>query len=167
MADNITRETVETVQTLVHDAFDINAILDRVKTVLTTTLAFPILGNQVHMVAHRYSGEIGDGVGNLIEAYNEPVNYGDVPNHVEIYGSVREAIDKVYDVAITYQNELNQAAKIAFDNMDIHVYQGILGIIEKHNKIVEQAILWKDIVERYGENQCLDVDMRHYDLLGA
>ena len=71
MADNITRETVEAVQTLVHDAFDNNSILDRVKTVLTTTLAFPILGNQVHMVAHRYSGEIGDGVGDLIEAYND------------------------------------------------------------------------------------------------
>ena len=166
MADNITRETVEAVQTLVHDAFDINAILDRVKTVLTTTLAFPVLGNQVHMVAHRYSGEIGDGVGDLIEAYNEPVNYGDVPNHVEIYGSVREAIDKVYDVAITYQNELNQAAKIAFENMDIHIYQGLLEIIGKHNKYAEQVILWKDICERYKDSPCLDVHMKNYDILG-
>lgn len=167
MADNITEKTVQTIQTLVHDAFDTNAILDRVKTVLTTTLAFPIFGGQVHMLAHKYSLDIGDGVGDLIEAYNEPVNYGDIPKHIEDYSDVASAIDKIYDVVITYQNELNQAAKIAFDNMDIHVYQGILGIIEKHNKIVEQAILWKDIVERYGENQCLDVDMRHYDLLGA
>ena len=166
MADNITRETVEAVQTLVHDAFDINAILDRVKTVLTTTLAFPVLGNQVHMVAHRYSGEIGDGVGDLIEAYNEPVNYGDVPNHVEIYGTVREAIDKVYDVAITYQNELNQAAKIAFENMDIHIYQGLLEIIGKHNKYAEQVILWKDIYERYKDSPSLDVHMKNYDILG-
>lgn len=167
MADNITQETVMAIQTLVHDAFDVNATLDRVKTILTTTLAFPILGNQVHMTAHRYSGEIGDGVGDLIEAYNEPVEYGDIPTHHETYDSVNDAISKVYDVAITYQNELNQGAKIAFDNMDIHVYEGLLKIIKKHNKIVEQTILWKDIVERYGNNPSLDVDMKNYDLLGA
>lgn len=166
MADNITQETIQVIQILVHDAFDISATLDRVKTVLTTTLAFPILGNQVHMTAHRYSGEIGDSIGDLIEVYNEPVEYGDIPKHHEDYTSAHEAISKVYDVVITYQNELNQGAKIAFENMDIHVYEGLLRIIKKHNKIVKQVILWKDIVERYVDNPCLDADMKNYDLLG-
>ena len=166
MADNITEKTIQTIQTLVHDAFDTNAILDRVKTVLTTTLAFPIFGGQVHMLAHKYSLDIGDGVGDLIEAYNEPVNYGDIPKHIEDYSDVASAIDKIYDVVITYQNELNQAAKIAFDNMDIHVYQGLLEIIGKHNKYAEQVILWKDIYERYKDSPSLDVHMEHYDILG-
>ena len=94
MADNITEKTIQTIQTLVHDAFDTNAILDRVKTVLTTTLAFPIFGGQVHMLAHKYSLDIGDGVGDLIEAYNEPVNYGDIPKHIEDYSDVASAIEK-------------------------------------------------------------------------
>ena len=35
MAINVTDETVKTLQALVHDAFETNAILDRVKTVMT------------------------------------------------------------------------------------------------------------------------------------
>lgn len=166
MAINITDATVTTIQTLVHDAFDTNSILDRAKTVLTTTLAFPIFGNEVHMLAHKYSLDMGDGIGDLIEAYNEPINYGDIPTHIENYETVSEVIDKVYDSVITYQNELNQGAKIAYDNMDIHIFNGLMNIIEKHNKYVEQVILWKDIVERYKDSPSLDVDIKEYNILG-
>lgn len=166
MAINITDATVTTIQTLVHDAFDTNSILDRAKTVLTTTLAFPIFGNEVHMLAHKYSLDMGDGIGDLIEAYNEPINYGDIPTHIENYETVSEVIDKVYDSVITYQNELNQGAKIAYDNMDIHIFNGLMNIIEKHNKYVEQVILWKDIVERYKDSPNLDVDIKEYNILG-
>ena len=38
MAINITDQTVNALQSLVHDAFDVNATLDRVKTVMITTL---------------------------------------------------------------------------------------------------------------------------------
>ena len=166
MAINITEQTTQAIQTLVHDAFDTNSILDRVKTVLTTTLAFPILGNYVHMLAHKYSQDIGDGVGDLIEAYNEPVEYGDIQKHIEDYENVKDAIEKVYESVIVYQNELNQCAKIAYDNMDLHIFNGLLKIIEKHNKYVEQVILWKDIVERYDGNPNLDVHIKNYDMLG-
>jgi len=166
MAINISKQTTDAIQTLVHDAFDTNSILDRAKTVLTTTFACPIYANQVHMLAHKYSLDIGDGVGDLIEAYNEPIMYGGISNHVEDYLTILDVTDKVYDTVITYQNELNEVAKIAYDNMDIHIFEGILKIIDKHNKYVEQVILWKDIVEKYKDNPSLDVHMEHYGVLG-
>ena len=166
MAINVTEQTVKSLQALVHDAFEVNATLDRVKTVMTTTLVYPIFGNSVHMLAHKYALDIGDGVGDLLEDYNEPVDYGNIPQHVELYPTIQDAIDKVYNVVLTYQNELNQASKIAYDNMDIHIYQGLLEIIEKHNEYVKQVILWKDITDKYGDRPNLDVHSEKYNVLG-
>ena len=109
---------------------------------------------------------MGDGIGDLIEAYNEPIEYGNIEPHIENYESVLEVINKVYDSVITFQNELNQGAKIAYDNMDIHIFEGLMNIIEKHNKYVEQVILWKDITEKYMDNRSLDVRIEKYDILG-
>lgn len=167
MATNITRETVNVIQTLVHDAFDTNSILDRAKTILNAKLAFPIFSEKVHILAHKYSMDMGDGIGDLIEAYNEPIEYGNIEPHIENYESVLEVINKVYDSVITFQNELNQGAKIAYDNMDIHIFEGLMNIIEKHNKYVEQVILWKDITEKYMDNPSLDVRIEKYDILGV
>ena len=166
MAINVTDTTVKTLQALVHDAFEVNSTLDRVKTVMITTLVYPMFGNYVHMLAHKYSLDMGDGIGDLLEDYNEPVEYGDIPKHVENYVTIQDAIDKVYNVVLTFQNELNQASKIAYDNMDIHIYQGLLEIIEKHNQYVKQVILWKDITDKYGDRPSLDVRSEKYNILG-
>ena len=166
MAINVTEATVKSLQALVHDAFEVNSTLDRVKTVMTTTLVYPIFGNLVHMLAHKYSLDMGDGIGDLLEDYNEPVNYGNILLHVEDYINIQEAIDKVYNVVLTYQNELNECAKIALDNMDIHIYEGVLEIIKEHNKYVKQVILWKDITDRYENSPSLDVHSEKYDIIG-
>lgn len=166
MAINITDQTVNALQSLVHDAFDVNATLDRVKTVMITTLVYPIFGDYVHKLAHKYALDMGDGIGDLLENYNEPVNYGNIVSHIENYETVQDAIDKVFNTVLTFQNELNQCAKIAFDNMDIHIYQGLLEIIEEHNKYVNQVILWKDVTDKYGDRPSLDVRAEKYDILG-
>ena len=166
MAINVTESTVKSLQALVHDAFETNSILDRVKTVMTTTLAFPVFGNYVHMLAHKYALDIGDGVGDLLEDYNEPVEYGNIPKHINNYATIQNAIDEVYNSVLTYQNELNESAKIAHDNMDLHIYEGLMQIIEKHNQYVKQVILWKDITDRYGDSPSLDVHSEHYNILG-
>lgn len=163
----VTEETIQTIQALVHDAFDVNSILDRVKTIVSTIFACPDFSSQVHNLAHKYSLDIADGIGDLIEVYNIPIEYGNIPQHIENYNNLSEAVDKVYDSVLTYQNELNQGAKIIFDNMDIHIYQGLLELIDKHNKYVEQVILWKDMIEKYKESPSFDADVKKYDILGA
>ena len=50
--------------------------------------------------------------------------------------------------------------------MDIHIYQGLLEIIEEHNKYVNQVILWKDVADKYGDRPSLDVRAEKYDILG-
>lgn len=165
MATNITDNTVELIQQLVRDSFDANATLDRIKSELNAKLACPIISGMVHKLAHEYSLTIGDGVGDLIEPYNESVDYGDIPKHVEKYSSVREAIEKVYDIVLTYQTELNIAYKSIFGNGDINTLVGLEDIIKKHNKYAEAVITWKDIVDKYGDSPSLDVHMKNYDMV--
>lgn len=167
MAENIEQKTIDIIQTLVHDAFDMNSILDRCKTVLTTDLAFPITANLVHMLAHKYPIQIADTLGDIIENRNQPVNYGGIPTHVEDYLSVEDAITKVHDSVIVYQNELNKGAKdILMETLDMDAYNGVVGVINEHKRYVDQVTQWKDIVDRYGNDQSLDVHMADYDMLG-
>ena len=162
MAINITDKTAQTIQLLVHDAFNTNAILDRVKTILMTNLACPNASNMVHKVAHMYSLNMADGIGDLIEGYNEPIEYGGIDKHVEVYNSVVEAFDKLVDVCLTFQNELNMASKIAMENGDIHIFQELLEIIEEHNKIVVVAIAWKDIADKFSTHPSFDTAIVNY-----
>ena len=166
MAINITPQTVLTLQSLVHDAFDVNATLDRIKTVMDTDLIYPQFSNYVHQLAHNYALDMGDGIGDLLEIYSEPVNYGNIDKHIENYENIQNAVDKIYEVVLTFQNELNEGAKIAFDNMDIHIFEGLLNIINKHNNYVRQVIIWKDITDKYGDRPSLDVHIEDYDILG-
>lgn len=162
MAINITDKTVQTIQLLAHDAFNTNSILDRIKTILMTNLACPNASNMVHKVAHMYSLDMADGIGDLIEGYNEPIEYGGIVKHVEEYMSVVDAFDTLMDTAITFQNELNMGAKIAFENGDIHIYQELLEIIEKHNRIVVATIAWKDIADKFGTHPSFDTAITSY-----
>ena len=162
MAINITDKTAQTIQLLVHDAFNTNAILDRVKTILMTNLACPNASKMVHKVAHMYSLNMADGIGDLIEGYNEPIEYGGIDRHVETYVSTTDAFDKLVDVAITFQNELNMASKIAMENGDVHIFQELLEIIEEHNKIVVTAIAWKDIADKFSTHPSFDTAITSY-----
>lgn len=167
MAENIEQKTIDIIQMLVHDAFDQNSVLDRVKTILATDLAFPITANLVHMLAHKYPIQIADTLGDIIENRNEPVEYGNIPSHKETYSSVKDAIYKVHDSVIVYQNELNKGAKDIFnETFDTDAYDGVMKVIAEHKKYVDQVIQWKDIVDRYGDNPSLDVHMADYDMLG-
>lgn len=167
MSEAIEQRTIDIIQILVHDAFDENSTLDRVKTVMTTKLAFPITSNLVHMLAHKYPIQIADTLGDILENRNQDVFYGDIPKHREDYNSVKDAITKVHDSVIGYQMELNKAAKdILNETSDMDAYNGVMDVIEEHKKYVDQVIQWKDIVDRYESTDGLDVHMEKYNILG-
>ena len=167
MAENIEQKTIDIIQTLVHDAFDMNSKLDAIKTELTTDLAFPITGNLVHMLGHKYPIQIGDTLGDILEGRNQRVNYGNIPQYNEVFMSVEEAMTYLHDNVIVYQNELNKGAKdILTETYDMDAYDGVMSVVNEHKKYVDQVIQWKDIVDRYGDEPSLDVHMADYDMFG-
>ena len=75
---------------------------------------------------------------------------------------MQQAIDKAYELMLTYQNELNQVAKVSFENMDIHIYEKLLNIIELNNQYVAKIILIKDLADRYGDSPSFDIRIEQY-----
>ena len=163
MSVQISDKSVEVIQQLVHDAFNNNAILDRIKSVLNSELAYPILSGIVHKRAHNFAVGIGDTLGDIIEERNIVVNYGGIDKHYENYSNVQEAIDKVYEAIQTYQIELNTAYETILNNKDYHILSEIQKVIDINNEYVKKVILWKDIVDKYGDTPMLDVVMKEYE----
>lgn len=161
----ISENTINAVQSLVHDAFIMNSRLDRQKTCLNAELTYPNTSALVHKLAHKYALDIGDGVGDLIENYNIPIIYGNIPTQNTSYLSAKDVITELLDYVKDFQMKLDKCTKIAFDNNDIFVYEGLLDIIKIHKKYLEQAILWKDLVDRYGDDITFDAHITQYDVL--
>lgn len=166
---NVTKQTQDAIQEMVHESFFVNSTIDRMKSVLGTKLAYNNTANLIHLnIAHAYPTTFGDALGDLgLEGYNIPVVYGDIPLMNKDYTSALEILSDLQSLTLDYQNKLNMCAKIAYDNMDLHVFADLLGIITKHNEIVRQCILLVDKARLYNGNPSFDTDISTFWILGG
>lgn len=162
MAINMKDNTMEALQVLSHDAFNINAVLDRCKSILATKLACPITSSIIHHVAHIYP-LIADSEGDLLEGYNEPVRYGNIPEHVENFSNPLDVLEKVQEELLIYQNELNVAYERIMNNKDFHILVELGNIMIENNKYIVKSIQWRDIAEKYGDDPNFDIAMKYYE----
>ena len=154
---NVTRETQDAVQEMVHESFIANSKVDRMKSVLGTKLAYNKTSDLIHLnIAHAFAGAFGDGLGDLLEHYNIPIVYGNIPVADEDYNTPKDVLESLLSLCIDYQNKLNMCAKIARDQMDTHIYEGLLDIIGEFDKIVTQVILLNDKIELYNGDPSYD-----------
>lgn len=163
MAINITQQTIDAIQEMVRQSFLCNAQIDRIKSVIGVNLAYNNTANKIHIgIAHAFPVQLGDSLGDLIEGYNESVLYGDIPKQDKIYTNVKDALYDLLDIVLDYQNKLNKCAMIAFENMDIHTYSGLLNIVNGYSPIVEQCILLVDKINLYGDSPNFDNDINNF-----
>lgn len=160
---NIKESTKDVVMEMVRESFIANSKVDRMQTILNAKFAYVDTAYLVHHdIAHAYSSTFGDGIAETIEEYNIPIDYGNIPYAVEDYDSVEEVINKLLDLVTDFQNKLNKCTKIAFDNMDLHVFEPLLKLINKHNDIVTQVILLQDKIKLYKDDPSFDVHVNHF-----
>jgi len=163
---NITEATKVAVQEMVTESFKCNAKVDRMKSVLATKFAYSQTANLIHLgIAHKFPIELGDSLGDLLEGHNISIVYGGIQVESRDYSSVSEILNDLLSMVYEYQNELNMCAKISIDNMDLHVYQGVLSLTGYFNKIVEQCILLVDKINLYGESPTFDADIEKFWIL--
>ena len=166
MAINITQSTIKAIQEMTREAFCCNAKVDRLKSVVGVNLAYNNTANKIHLgIAHAFPVQLGDALGDLIEGYNESVLYGDIPKQDKIYTNIKDALEDLLDIVIDYQNKLNKCTMIAFENMDIHTYSGLLEIVKGYSPIVEQCILLVDKINLYGIDPSFDNDIDKFWIL--
>lgn len=161
----ISENTINEIQKLVKESFLVNAKLDRMKSCLNADLSYPKTSKLIHLLAHRYGKDMGDGIGDLIENYNIPVIYGDINKQDKNYLSVEECLTDLLSIVSEFHKKLEYCGKIAFDNNDMMTGKGLLEIIETHSKYLEQVILWKDLINRYRNEPSFDAHIEQYDIL--
>jgi hypothetical protein len=166
MAINITQGTINAVQEMVKQSFVCNSAVDRLKSVLGVDLAYNNTANKIHIgIAHAFSVQFGDALGDLLERYNQSIVYGGLPTQDKMYLTAKEALDDLLEIVLDYQNKLNKCAMIAFENMDIHTYSELLKIIKEYSPIVEQSILLVDKINLYKEDPSFDHDVDKFWIL--
>jgi len=166
MAINITQATIDAVQEMIKQSFLCNSMVDRLKSVLGVELAYNNTANKIHTgIAHAFPVQLGDSLGDLLEGYNQSVIYGGLPTQDKIYLTAKDALYDLLDIVLDYQNKLNKCAMIAFENMDIHTYSGLIKIIEGYSPIVEQSILLVDKINLYKEDPSFDHDIDKFWIL--
>lgn len=166
MAINITQRTIEAVQEMIRESFLANAKVDRLKSTLGVDLAYNNTANKIHLgIAHAFSVQFGDALGDLIEGYNQSVIYGNIPLQNRTYLNAKEALDDLLEIVLDYQNKLNKCAVIAFENMDMHTYSEIINIVNGYSKIVEQCILLVDKINLYKEDPSFDHNIDKFWIL--
>lgn len=161
---NVTPKTIDAVQEMVDESFKMTAKIDRMQSILSVKFAMNNTSDLIHHgMAHAYSGKFGDDIASTIEKYNIDIKYGDIQREETDYESIEVILSELMDSTIDYQNKLNMCAKIAFDEMDLHVYTDLVEIIKEHNKIVSQAILLKDKTLLYkGNYASYDAHIKSY-----
>ena len=164
---NTKAETAEAIQEMVHESFVANAMVDRMKSVLGVNLAYNNTSNKIHLyIAHHFPIQQGDVIGDMNEAHNQAIVYGDIPLQDTEYQSPKDVIYALLDLVLVYQLKLNHCAKIAFDNEDMHVFSQLMEVVRDFDKTVEQCILLKDKIDLYKDNPSYDNDIEHFWFLG-
>lgn len=167
---NVSKNTINACQEMIRESFIANARVDRMKSVMGAKLAYNNTADVIHLqIAHAYAGIYGDLIGDkALEGYNIDVIYGNIPEENKDYQTPAQILYELRDLTIDYQNKLNMCARIAFDNMDLHVFADLMEIIAKHNQVVRATILLVDKIDLYGVNPSFDAHIKeHFNLLGG
>lgn len=132
--------------------FWMNKKLDRIKSVMNTKFAMPLLSNKIHIdLAHSYP-ILADKINDIEEMFNFDAMYYGVDGALEQYESVDQMIGQIYEWTLETNDMLCATAIYAKEHGDFVVYKLMSPLIVEYAKYVENAILLVDKKELYGEN---------------
>ena len=132
--------------------FWMNKKLDRMKAVLNTKFAMPLLANRVHLeLAHAYP-LLADKVNDIEEMFNYDPEYLSVEGACENYESVSELISQLYEWTLETNDILCATAIFVKEQGDFSVYKLMSPIINEYSKYVANAILLMDKTDLYKDH---------------
>lgn len=145
-------ETKRKMDMMAQRFFWMNKKLDRIKSVMNTKFAMPLLANKIHLeLAHTYP-ILADKINDIEEMFNFDAEYYGVEGATEQYESVEQMIGQIYEWTLETNDILTELAMVAKNNGDFVVYKLLSPVIVEYARYVENAILLVDKKELYGEN---------------
>lgn len=146
------KETLKKLEVLVREFFKSNAKVDNIAYALTTTLGYPLLGENVHKhIAHSY-GKHSDVITDFLDLRGDVVTRGNEIVEPKTYTSVITALKEIIIVQENLEDILKDCIMTAADNMDLSV-EDMLRDFYKNNlvKYTKQANALYDKAVKFNE----------------
>lgn len=140
----INDRTIKEINLISQQCFWLNRVVDRAVSVLSVKFGMPITSKILHQgLAHKYP-LLADDVNEILDMFNEYIDYLDTPADVRDYEDIVELFQTILDENIRLYDMTRNAIFVCRENKDINVETHLLDFLEDLNEYVAQAITLRD-----------------------
>ena len=140
----INERTIKEINLVSQQCFWLNRVVDRAVSVLGVKFGMPITSKILHQgLAHKYP-LLADSVNEILDMYNELVDYLETPTDTRDYEDIVELFQTILDENIKLYDVTRSAIFVSRETRDVNVETHLLDFLEDVNKYVAQTITLRD-----------------------
>lgn len=140
----INERTIKEINLVSQQCFWLNRVVDRAVSVLGVKFGMPITSKILHQgLAHKYP-LLADNVNEILDMYNELVDYLDTPADTRDYEDIVELFQIILDENIKLYDMTRSAIFVSRETRDVNVEAHLLDFLEDVNEYIAQTITLRD-----------------------
>lgn len=140
----ISKETIKEINLVSQQCFWLNRVVDRAVSVLGVTFGMPLTSKILHQgLAHKYP-LLADSVNEILDMYNELVDYLETPADTRDYEDIVELFQTILNENIKLYDMIGNAIFVSREMKDFNVEAHLLDFLEDVNEYIAQAITLRD-----------------------
>ena len=140
----INDRTIKEINLISQQCFWLNRVVDRAVSVLGVKFGMPITSKILHQgLAHKYP-LLADNVNEILDMYNELVDYLDTPADTRDYEDIVELFQTILDENIKLYDMTRNAIFVSRETRDVNVETHLLDFLEDVNEYIAQTITLRD-----------------------
>ena len=140
----INERTIKEINLVSQQCFWLNRVVDRAVSVLGVKFGMPITSKILHQgLAHKYP-LLADSVNEILDMYNELVDYLDTPADTRDYEDIVELFQTILDENIKLYDMTRSAIFVSRETRDVNVETHLLDFLEDINEYIAQTITLRD-----------------------
>lgn len=140
----INERTIKEINLVSQQCFWLNRVVDRAVSVLGVKFGMPITSKILHQgLAHKYP-LLADSVNEILDMYNELVDYLDTPADTRDYEDIVELFQTILDENIKLYDMTRSAIFVSRETRDVNVETHLLDFLEDVNEYIAQTITLRD-----------------------
>ncbi|MEI6296322.1 MAG: hypothetical protein WCO84_01575 [bacterium] len=152
----ISKVTIDKAFLVSQQAFQMNRILDRIVSVLSVDFAASQASNILHLkYAHFYPAPLADFGNEILDMWNEKVDYLVTEENKAEYDNILEIFQKILDENLKLYDLVKDVIYTAFQEGDMNVFSHFLKYMDMLNKAIAQSILLRDKAVLMNDNVAL------------
>ena len=148
----INERTIKEINLVSQQSFWLNRVVDRAVSVLGVKFGMPITSKILHQgLAHKYP-LLADSVNEILDMYNELVDYLETPADTRDYEDIVELFQTILDENIKLYDMTRSAIFVSRETRDVNVETHLLDFLEDVNEYIAQTITLRDKAVSFKDN---------------